>query len=90
MGTVYEAVHVRLAKKRFAIKVLHAEVLNLPAVFARFRREAEIATELGHPNIVDVLDFNHTDEGEPYMVMEFLEGEDLAHRLRRIDRKSVV
>jgi len=89
MGTVYEAVHVRLAKKRFAIKVLHAEVLNLPAVFARFRREAEIATELGHPNIVDVLDFNHTDEGEPYMVMEFLEGEDLAHRLRRTGRLPV-
>jgi serine/threonine-protein kinase len=86
MGAVYEAVHVRLAKKRFAVKMLLPSVLEVPDVFTRFRREAEIATELGHPHIVDVFDFNTTPEGHPYMVMEFLEGEDLGKRLFRRGR----
>ncbi len=86
MGVVYEAVHARLARKRFAIKVLHRAAARMPDVYERFRREAEIATELGHPNIVDVLDFYHTEDGQPYLVMEYLEGEDLACRLARVGR----
>jgi serine/threonine-protein kinase len=83
MGAVYEAAHTRLHNKRFAIKMLHASIAQDAEVFQRFRREAEIATELGHPHIVEVHDFNITPDGAPYMVMEFLEGEDLASRLQK-------
>jgi serine/threonine protein kinase len=79
MGTVWEASHLRLPK-RVAVKVLHA--VPGPDQVARFRQEAEIASRLGHPNIVDVLDF-HTADGMPYMVMELLQGESLATRLER-------
>ena len=83
MGAVYEAVHKRLRKQKFAIKVLHQKMVENETVFARFQREAEIATEIGHPNIIQVVDFYDTVEGLPCMVMEFLEGEDLGDRIKR-------
>ena len=92
MGEVYEARHVRLAQKRFAIKVLHEAVVEDPTACTRFLMEAEIVSGLGHPHIVFVTDFNELDTGQPYMVMEFLEGEELAHRLRhgrRLDPRDV-
>jgi len=88
MGSIYEAVHVTLSKKKFAVKVLHPYVAKVPNAYTRFRREAEIATELGHPNIIDVLDFRKTDTGQPYLVMEYLEGEDLGTKLERHGRIS--
>jgi hypothetical protein len=51
--------------------------------FARFRREAEIASRLGHPHIVQVLDFHTLPTGEPYIILELLQGETLAQRLQR-------
>ncbi len=83
MGAVYEAVHARLKRKRFAIKVLRPEAAEAKELFARFRREAEITSELGHPHIVNVIDFHETEDGRQYMVMEFLEGENMGDRLRR-------
>ncbi|MCA1664085.1 MAG: serine/threonine protein kinase, partial [Myxococcales bacterium] len=50
---------------------------------ARFRREAEIASTLAHPHIVEVFDYQVAENGAPYLVMELLEGEDLADRLKR-------
>jgi len=91
MGKVYEAGHVRLSKKRYAVKLLHAGAADDIEAYARFKREAEIATEIGHSHIVEVHDFNVTDEGQPFIVMEFLEGEDLfdyAAR-RRMERHEV-
>ncbi|RMH39042.1 MAG: serine/threonine protein kinase, partial [Deltaproteobacteria bacterium] len=82
MGVIYQASHVRLPKK-YAIKVLTRDLARNEQVIARFRREAEIVAALGHPHIVDVVDFDALDSGEMYMVMEFLDGEDLADRLRR-------
>ncbi len=82
MSTIFEASHVRLTKKQLAIKMLNPAMETRPDAYARFRREAEIATELGHPHIVDVLDFNITEDGHLYLVMEFLEGEDLDARLK--------
>jgi serine/threonine-protein kinase len=79
MGAVWEASHLRVPK-RVAVKVLLAA--TSPDQIARFRQEAEIASRLGHPNIVDVLDFD-TAFGTPYMVMELLQGESLATRLER-------
>ena len=83
MGTVYEAVHVRLRKQRFAVKVLHAGMVDNESLYARFRQEAEVSTEIGHPNIVYVTDFYETDQGQPCIVMEYLRGENLAQRLKK-------
>jgi len=62
MGVVFRASHLRLPR-RVAIKVLRSIVSDEDSSFARFRREAEISSRLGHPNIVEVFDFNRTDEG---------------------------
>jgi len=82
-GTVYLAEHVRLRGQRFAVKVLDAGPAAAREVHRRFQREAEIASRLGHPGIVSVVDFYETVEGRACMVMELLEGEDLDRRLAR-------
>jgi serine/threonine-protein kinase len=88
MGEVYVASHVRLPKQ-VAIKVLSSTVVTNEEAYARFRREAEISSSIGHPNIVEVHDFNLTPGGEPYIVMELLEGEDLSTQLAREGALSV-
>ena len=82
MGTVWEARHMRLPDKRVAIKILTIEGQTEDHV-SRFRREADVTSKLGHPNIVGVLDFNTLPMGAPYIVLEFLEGETLAARIHR-------
>jgi len=83
MGEVWLASHQRLPGKQVAIKVLHTGGQAVAAeTQARFRREAEIAARLSHPNIVQVLDYNTLPSGQPYLVMELLKGEPLANRLR--------
>src|SRR5512137_552344 len=74
MGVVYEASHLRLAR-RFAVKMLSSEVTEHPEDLSRFKREAQITSALGHPHILEVIDFNQTDDGAPYLVMELLDGE---------------
>jgi serine/threonine-protein kinase len=82
MGSVWAAEHLRLPGKLVAVKVLHVALAS-GEILLRFRREAEIASRIGHPNIVEVLDFNTLPSGEPFLVMELLAGESLAARLRR-------
>lgn len=82
MADVYEARHTRLPG-RFAIKVLTGEAAPDAAQRDHFRREAEIAARLRHPNIVQVVDFNETPDGVPFLVMELLEGHDLAREIER-------
>jgi len=82
MGAVWAAEHLRLPGKRVAVKVLLDPAAAGEEMFQRFRREAEIASRLGHPNIVEVLDFNLLPSGQPYIVLEYLQGETLARRLR--------
>jgi serine/threonine protein kinase len=82
MGAVWEAKHLRLPGKRVVVKVLLFGATDA-VVLARFRREAEIGSRLGHPNIVQVLDFNTLADGTPYIVLELLQGESLASRLQR-------
>jgi eukaryotic-like serine/threonine-protein kinase len=85
MGTVYAATQLRL-DKRVAVKVMARELAANPEALERFRREARITSALGHPHIVQVSDFSFAPAGEPFLVMEFLEGEDLDQRLRRLRR----
>ena len=85
MGTVYEAVQLRL-DRRVAVKVMAAELSENKEALARFRREVKITSKLAHPHIVQLLDFGTTDRGQPFLVTEFLEGEDLEERLRRYER----
>ncbi len=88
MGAVYEAVQLRL-NKRVAVKLMARELAANHEALARFHREAEITSHLGHPHLVTVIDFGTAESGEPYLVMEYLEGEDLDHRLRRVGRLSI-
>lgn len=83
MGRVYEARHLRLKERRFAIKTLHTDLARNPEIVARFMREAESASSLAHENVIDVFDVHHLPDGTPYLVGEFLEGEELAVHVSR-------
>jgi serine/threonine protein kinase len=77
MGEVYEVRHARLAG-RYALKLLPPIFAHEHVSVTRFRREADILSALRHPNIVQVIDFDHTPAGQPFLVMEYLDGGDLA------------
>ncbi len=82
MGTVYSGRHIMVGK-RVAIKFLHAEFTGNEEVVKRFYREAQAAATIDHSNIIDVMDVGLSSAGEPYLVMEYLEGESLAAMLKR-------
>jgi hypothetical protein len=86
MATVYEARHTRLSNKRFAVKLLLPEFAVKPELVIRFAREAETASRIEHPNIVDVYDVHRTKEGTPYIVCEYLEGKELGDLLADEDK----
>ena len=81
MGTVYEAVHVRL-DQRVAIKMLLPDLVQVGELVWRFEREAKAAAQLRHRNTARVVDVDVTPEGVPYMVMELLHGHDLEAELQ--------
>src|SRR5258708_9250119 len=81
MGEIYLAAHERLPGY-FAIKAMQAELAYHPEALVRFRREAEILAGVRHPNVVQVIDFNVSQAGVPYLVLEFVDGPDLASELR--------
>lgn len=84
-GAVYDALQTDLGR-RVAVKVLHTDLALSSEGIARFEREAKAAAALGHPNIVQVTDFQ-TNPGEPpFLVMEYLEGETLKSTLERTSR----
>lgn len=84
MGTVYRAEHLAL-KAPVAVKVIDRKVEEGDLTLSRFMREAQSAAALRSPHVVQILDYG-TDQGRPFMVMELLEGEPLADRLKRIGR----
>ncbi len=91
MGAVYEGENTRI-HRRVAIKVLHAGVAAKADVVQRFEREAQAAGRIGSEHIVEVLDLGNLPGGERYMVMEFLEGENLGDRIKvrgRIDPREI-
>jgi eukaryotic-like serine/threonine-protein kinase len=77
MGTVYLAEHTTILKK-FAVKVLSAELSLRADHVDRFMREARSASMINHPNVVEITDFGKTPDGQPFFVMEYLQGRDLA------------
>ncbi|NLE85182.1 MAG: protein kinase [Myxococcales bacterium] len=81
MGAVYEGLNVRI-HRRVAIKVLHGNVAGNAEAVERFEREAQAAGRIGSSHIVEVLDLGDLPSGDRYMVMEYLEGQSLAERVR--------
>lgn len=82
MGVVVQATHLELQEK-VAVKFLHPEALESPEAAARFLREARVAVKIRSENVARVIDVGRLDNGAPYMVMEYLEGEDLAAQIQR-------
>ena len=80
MANVYLAEDIILQRK-VAVKILRLDLQKEPQTLARFQREALATSELSHPNIVMVLDVG-TDQGLPYMVMEYVDGPDLKDYIR--------
>jgi serine/threonine-protein kinase len=84
MGIVFKGLHVKL-EQEVAIKVLSPEFSQDPSMRERFIKEAKIQAKISHPNVVNVL--NYVEEGiNLFLVMEFIQGETLDDRLKRLGR----
>jgi serine/threonine-protein kinase len=87
MSMVYRAFDTVL-ERQVAIKVMHREIASDSDQLERFRREARAVAQLNHPHVVGVIDAGE-DDGTPYIVFEFVEGETLKDRIRRHERLPV-
>jgi tRNA A-37 threonylcarbamoyl transferase component Bud32 len=83
MGVVYLAEHPVIGRK-VAMKAIHPELSRNDEVVSRFITEAKSVNQIGHEHIVDISDFGKTPDGEFYFVMEYLQGEAMADRLKRV------
>ncbi|MFL5348845.1 MAG: serine/threonine-protein kinase [Hyalangium sp.] len=81
MGTVFQATHLGL-DKTMAVKVLSPRAISSPESLARFSREAKVAGKVNHPAMTAVIDFG-VDQGTPYIVMEYVDGMELAEFIGR-------
>ena len=86
MGEVYRANDVRLGQT-VALKFLPESMSQDPAVLARFHNEVRVARQVTHPNVCRVYDIGEA-EGQAFISMEYIDGEDLSVLLRRIGRLS--
>jgi serine/threonine-protein kinase len=84
MSTVYRATDETL-QRQVAIKLMNREIATDSDQLERFRREARAVAQLSHPHIVGVIDYGE-DDGRPYIVFEYVEGETLKERIRRMGR----
>ena len=87
MSTVYRALDETL-QRQVAVKLMNREVAADSDQLERFRREARWVAQLSHPHIVGVIDAGE-DEGRPYIVFEYVEGETLKERIRRMGRLPI-
>src|ERR671925_751397 len=87
MSTVYRAMDETL-QRPVAIKLMNREVASDSDQLERFRREARAVAQLSHPHVVGVIDAGE-DESRPYIVFEYVEGETLKERIRRLGRLPV-
>jgi serine/threonine protein kinase len=92
MGAVFRGMHVMLDRP-VAVKMINADLVSSPEIVRRFQREARAATQLNHPNIVDVYDLGQTGEGTLYIAMELVTGQSLKDEIRArgaLDAKRIV
>lgn len=89
MGVVYLAQHTVL-RRSFAVKLLLREFISNERALARFFRESRVASSLDHPNIVSIYDYGQTDQGEPYLIMEFVEGVSLLQIIRQSRTRNLL
>lgn len=82
MGAVYKGQHIRMHRLT-AIKILTSDVVNNAEFVARFQREAEMASQIDHPNAVSIYDFGEAEDGMIYLAMEFVDGQPLSDILKR-------
>lgn len=82
MSVIYKARH-KYMERICAVKLLHPFLLSDASMFQRFQYEAKAASNLSHPNVVAMHDFGITNDGKAYLVMDYLEGEDLSTVLER-------
>src|SRR2546423_14869793 len=87
MSTVYRAFDTVL-ERPVAIKIMHREIASHSEQLERFRREARAVAQLNHPHIVTVIDAGE-DDGTPYIVFEYVDGETLKERIRRLGRLPI-
>jgi serine/threonine-protein kinase len=80
-GSVYRATHQKL-QTSFAVKILHLQLHAAPRALERFKREALAIAQLSHPNIVRVTDFGQIPDGPYYLIMDYLDGQNVEDLLR--------
>src|SRR5438045_144053 len=82
MGTVYLA-RDKTLNRSVALKVLNSEDIGSDERRSRFLREARAAAAIRHPNVATIYEVDETPQGQPFIVMEYCEGETLSQRMRR-------
>jgi serine/threonine-protein kinase len=80
MATVYEAMHL-ITSRRSALKRIDPRIAQQQSISARFAREAQLASRIGHPGVVEIYDAGQDWDGAYFLVMELLSGATLAERL---------
>src|SRR6185503_21014727 len=81
MAYVFAAERLHIGDQ-VAIKLLHSELVQDPIKKRRFQLEAYTTAAVKHPNVVSVFDYDETDRGEPYLVLELLNGQTLAKQIK--------
>lgn len=81
MSAVYRARHL-LTQRIVALKLMHSHLLTDESAVRRFQQEAKAASRLHHINAISVLDMGITNDGQPYLTMDFLEGRSLSEEIR--------
>lgn len=82
MGSIYKAEQTTLGKT-VCIKVLHQHLSGDKTLSKRFHREARAASRIKHPNAINIIDFGTAEDGTHYIAMDFIDGRDLAHLVRK-------
>ena len=82
MGVIMQARHLKM-ERNVAVKLLHPHMASKEGTVKRFEREIDLAKILSHPNIIQLFDYGRADSGALFIVMEYLEGEDLNELIKR-------
>src|SRR5262249_5225450 len=88
MGSVHKARHTTLGKI-VAVKVLNANLSADATFWKRFEIEAQAGSKMTHPNLINVFDYGLTDEQQPYLAMDYVEGFGIDNQIKAAGRLSV-